>query len=277
MTEIRLSCVLLADSHKELSEGVRGLLETKFATVVMVADETSLIEASGGFGRHGGRRISLSRHDGLNWVRAVQESCPGVKVIALSVHDEQSVRRAAMQAGADAFVPKQAIATDLLSAIARVRGDKDDDRRSARRERRGRMQAGATRFTDFEVAVEAGGARRGSALGCRHADAALGRHPRRGRAPLSTRRPARMRPSWCRCRQPGAAASQGGAVIGLPDGLHVLDGERSPLLVPIERGRAGTRTNDGACDAAGRLWVGTMALDEASPVAGCTASTPTCA
>ena len=32
-----------------------------------------------------------------------------------------------MRAGADAFVPKQAIATDLLSAVARVRGDKDDD------------------------------------------------------------------------------------------------------------------------------------------------------
>jgi sugar lactone lactonase YvrE len=59
---------------------------------------------------------------------------------------------------------------------------------------------------------------------------------------------------------------RGGAVIGLPDGLHVLDGERSPLLVPIDAQRAGTRTNDGACDAAGRLWVGTMALDERSPL-----------
>ena len=61
---------------------------------------------------------------------------------------------------------------------------------------------------------------------------------------------------------------RGGAVIGLPDGLHVLDGERSPLLVPIDAERTGTRTNDGACDAAGRLWVGTMALDETSPLGG---------
>ena len=38
--------------------------------------------------------------------------------------------------------------------------------------------------------------------------------------------------------------------------------------VGIESERADTRTNDGACDAAGRLWVGTMALDERSPVAG---------
>ena len=60
---------------------------------------------------------------------------------------------------------------------------------------------------------------------------------------------------------------RGGVVIGLPDGLHLLDGERSPLIAAIESERADTRTNDGACDAAGRLWVGTMALDERSPVA----------
>ena len=61
---------------------------------------------------------------------------------------------------------------------------------------------------------------------------------------------------------------RGGAVIGLPDGLHVLDGERSPLLVPMNAERSRTRTNDGACDAAGRLWVGTMALDESLPLGG---------
>jgi len=43
-------------------------------------------------------------------------------VIVVSVHDEESVRRAVMDAGADAFVLKRAIATDLLAAIALVRG-----------------------------------------------------------------------------------------------------------------------------------------------------------
>jgi sugar lactone lactonase YvrE len=61
--------------------------------------------------------------------------------------------------------------------------------------------------------------------------------------------------------------SRGGVVIGLPDGLHLLDGEHSPLMTGIEADRTDTRTNDGACDPAGRLWVGTMALDERSPVA----------
>ena len=38
-------------------------------------------------------------------------------------------------------------------------------------------------------------------------------------------------------------------------------------LVPLEADLLANRTNDGACDARGRLWVGTMALDERSPSA----------
>ena len=117
-----LSCVLLADRHHGLSEGVRGLLATAFESVVMVADEASLIE--------GARRlqpdmaivdISLARDGNLNWLQALREHCPDLTVIVLSVHDEQSVRDAVMGAGADAFVLKRAIATDLLSAVDAVR------------------------------------------------------------------------------------------------------------------------------------------------------------
>jgi DNA-binding NarL/FixJ family response regulator len=43
-------------------------------------------------------------------------------VVVLSVHDEESVRRAAMDAGADAYVLKRAIGTDLLPAIEAVQG-----------------------------------------------------------------------------------------------------------------------------------------------------------
>jgi len=119
-----LSCVLLADRHHGLTEGVRGLLETAFGTVVMVADEASLLE--------GASRLrpdvavvdlSLAQDGGLGWLRALRRSRPELKVIVLSVHDEESVHRAAMDAGADAFVLKRAIVTDLLPAVARLRGD----------------------------------------------------------------------------------------------------------------------------------------------------------
>jgi len=118
------SCVLLADRHHGLSEGVRGLLETAFGTVVMVADKTSLLDVA--FRLRPDVAVvdlSLARDGDLEWLKAVRQRCPGLKVIALSVHDEEAVRRAAMAAGADAFVLKRAIATDLLPAVARVRDE----------------------------------------------------------------------------------------------------------------------------------------------------------
>ena len=64
------------------------------------------------------------------------------------------------------------------------------------------------------------------------------------------------------CRIAGAASSS-----GCPTAFT----SRRRALHPSRAHRAratNTRTNDGACDAAGRLWVGTMPFDERSPVAG---------
>jgi DNA-binding NarL/FixJ family response regulator len=116
-----VNCVLLADRHHGLTEGVRGLLESAFDAVVMVADETSLLESA--------ERLrpalaivdlSLARGEGLQWLTRLRSRCPGLKVIVLSVHDQPSVCHSAMEAGAAAFVLKRAIATDLLPAIDAV-------------------------------------------------------------------------------------------------------------------------------------------------------------
>jgi len=126
MSEKPLSCVLLADRHHGLTEGVRGLLETAFGTVVMVADDASLLEAAGRLRPDVAVvDLSLARDSGLGWLRALRQRSPDLKVIVLSIHDEQAVRRAAMEAGANAFVLKRAIATDLLVAVELVRGGRD--------------------------------------------------------------------------------------------------------------------------------------------------------
>jgi two-component system secretion response regulator SsrB len=128
MSEKPLSCVLLADRHHGLTEGVRGLLETAFGSVVMVADEASLVDAASRLLPDVAVvDLSLARERGLGWLRAVRERCPDLKIIVLSVHDEQSVRRTAMDAGADAFVLKRAIATDLLAAVESVRGGRHEE------------------------------------------------------------------------------------------------------------------------------------------------------
>lgn len=114
--------MLLADRHHGLTEGVRGLLATAFGSVVMVADEASLIEGAGRVQPDVAVvDLSLARDSHLNWLQALRENCPDLKLIVVSVHDEQSVRDAVMRAGADAFVLKRAIATDLLSAVDAVR------------------------------------------------------------------------------------------------------------------------------------------------------------
>lgn len=121
LDEQPLSCVLLADRHHGLTEGVRGLLESVFGTVVMVADDASLIEAAGRLRPDVAVvDLSLAHSSGLDWLTALRRRCPDIVIVAISVHDEDTVRDAALAAGADAFVLKRALATDLLPAIVRA-------------------------------------------------------------------------------------------------------------------------------------------------------------
>jgi DNA-binding NarL/FixJ family response regulator len=110
--------VLLADRHHGLRDGVRGLLETAFETVFMVADEASLLEGAG--------RLtpdvvvvdlSLSGGDLPGLLARVSERAPGAKVLLLSVHDEPTVVEAAFRAGAGAVVLKRSMGTDLMPAV----------------------------------------------------------------------------------------------------------------------------------------------------------------
>ena len=118
MPNPKASCVLLADRHHGLRDSVRGLLESEFETVFMVADEASLLEGAGrlnpavvvfDMSLSGGNLRVLMKHVG---VRA-----PRAKVLLLSVHDERTVADSAFAAGADAVVLKRCLATDLMTAV----------------------------------------------------------------------------------------------------------------------------------------------------------------
>jgi DNA-binding NarL/FixJ family response regulator len=119
------SRVLLADDHPNMLEAVRGLLEGKFATTVMVADETSLFESV--------KRmepdlvvvdLSLPVSGGCNVVLTLLSRYPGLRVIVLSVHDEQAALSQALGAGAAGFVLKRTAAVELTAAVdAVLRGE----------------------------------------------------------------------------------------------------------------------------------------------------------
>lgn len=113
--------MLLAERHHGLREGLRTLLESAFEVVVMVADEASLIASARRLGPAlAVVDLSLDRAGSLAWIARLREEAPGGKVIVLSVHDESGVARAVLAAGADAFVLKRSIASDLLPAVEAV-------------------------------------------------------------------------------------------------------------------------------------------------------------
>ena len=121
MATEEVRCVLLADRHPGLAEGVRGLLETTFDAVVMVADEISLFESARWL--HvplAVVELSLSRGNALGMIRRIRDRFPELKLIVLSSHAEKNVQRAVIAAGANGFVLKRSIATDLLPAVDAV-------------------------------------------------------------------------------------------------------------------------------------------------------------
>jgi two-component system capsular synthesis response regulator RcsB len=116
-----IKCVLLADRHHGLSEGIRGLLESEFDAVVMVANETSLIESA--------MRLqpslvvadlALAQGESFGWLRRLLLRCPEARVIVLSSHDEPAIMQAALDAGAAGFVRKHEIATRLMPVVESV-------------------------------------------------------------------------------------------------------------------------------------------------------------
>ncbi len=118
MSTVTGTCVLIADRHNDLSEGIRGLLETAFDRVFLVTDKSSLVE--------GAVRLqptvivmdlSYAAGNLPDMMRELHVQAPGAKLLLLSVHDEPTVVSAAIAAGADGLVLKRAIGSDLMPAV----------------------------------------------------------------------------------------------------------------------------------------------------------------
>ena len=114
-------CVILADAHHGLREGVRGLLETMFDAVVMVADERSLFEAADRLDAElAVVDLSLPVSAEANVMRRLRARHPELKIVILSVHDEPTAVGQAMASNVEGYVLKRSAATDLIPAIREV-------------------------------------------------------------------------------------------------------------------------------------------------------------
>jgi DNA-binding NarL/FixJ family response regulator len=113
--------VLLADNHQTMLEGVRNLLENMFETVFMVADEASLMEAAEKLKPDLiVADLSLPVTKEINIVRRLKISFPDIKLIILSIHDEQAAFGECVEAGAHGIVLTRRAVDDLVPAVEAV-------------------------------------------------------------------------------------------------------------------------------------------------------------
>ena len=114
-------CALLADPYYPVVEPVRGLLETLFEAVFVVADARSLLE--------GVQRLqpsvavldlTVAGGDLSNLIIRLKKAGPETALIALTVHEVQAVVESALAAGLHGVVLKRFVARDLLAAVDAV-------------------------------------------------------------------------------------------------------------------------------------------------------------
>jgi CheY-like chemotaxis protein len=117
--------VLLADDFPDLVTAIGQLLAPECDVVGSVDDGGALLEAA--------ERLqpdlivldlNMPTVSGLEACRQITRANPRVKVILLTAEGNSVIMAAALAAGAFAFVEKQAIANDLLSAIKRACADR---------------------------------------------------------------------------------------------------------------------------------------------------------
>lgn len=114
-------CVVIADVHHNMLDGVRGLLTTKFESVIMVADMKSLKETAKSL-KPDLYILDLSMPVSCetNPVEDFLSSFPESKLIVLSVHDDSSIADKIIKSGAAGFVLKRQTAKDLIAAVEEV-------------------------------------------------------------------------------------------------------------------------------------------------------------
>jgi DNA-binding NarL/FixJ family response regulator len=113
--------VLLADSHLGMLGGVHSLLDALFETVLMVADERSLMEAVTTFKPDlVVVDLSLPREGEANIARRLMGRHSDLRLIVLSVHDEPTVVGQMLSTGVAGFVLKRSASMDLIPAVKEV-------------------------------------------------------------------------------------------------------------------------------------------------------------
>ena len=110
--------VLIADDHRIVSDGLKGILEPEFELVGIVEDGRALLEQAGKFDPDViVADITMPSLNGFDAVSRLKKQGSRAKVVFLTMHKDITYAAKAIQIGASGFVLKHSASAELLHAI----------------------------------------------------------------------------------------------------------------------------------------------------------------
>ncbi|MBN1220112.1 MAG: response regulator transcription factor [Anaerolineae bacterium] len=119
--------ILIADDHGVLRAGLRALLtaESDLKVVGEAADGEEALRLADELAPDVVLMdLSMPGPGGIETTRQLKEMLPNVRVLILTVHEDEGLLQEAIQAGAMGYIVKRAVESELIDAIRAVsRGD----------------------------------------------------------------------------------------------------------------------------------------------------------
>lgn len=111
--------LLLADDHRMVAEGLRGLLEQDYQLVGIVEDGRALLEAADRLMPDVVvADVSMPLLNGIEAVRQLKKKNKEIAVVFLTMHLDVAYAASAFEAGASGYVLKHSAPSELLTAIS---------------------------------------------------------------------------------------------------------------------------------------------------------------
>lgn len=119
--------IVIADDHGLMRAGLRALLNAEEGLVVLAEarDSVEVLNVSVRLQPDVVLMdISMPGAGGIETTRKLKERLPSARVLILTIHEDKALLREAIQAGADGYILKRAVESELITAIhAVMRGE----------------------------------------------------------------------------------------------------------------------------------------------------------